>query len=146
MLAAQLQGDRVEDGADLRGQPAQGEDCETGWHELLVGDQVLLLLGVGLGSGETQALLRQLVFGERIDALGEIPLRLVFSLRQGQSVFEYRPDVIEGFPPNAGDGLNAPFIKGLRADPEARRHPAFVEPVGLPSDVRVAHDNTTTNP
>ncbi|MNN08352.1 hypothetical protein D3C81_1212050 [compost metagenome] len=135
VLAAQLQGHRVEDGTDLRGQPAQGEDSELGWHELLVADQVLLLLGVGLGRGEAQALLRQLVFGQWVDPFREIPLWLVFPLRLGQAVLQHRADVIEGLAADPGNRLNAPFIKGLRADTEARRHPAFVEPVGLPSDV-----------
>lgn len=72
---------------------------------------------------------------KRIDSFQEVAPWLVFPLSGTQAVFQHRADVIKGLTTDPGYRLNAPFIKGLRAYAEARRHPALVEPVGLPSDV-----------
>ncbi len=80
---------------------------------MLVGDQVLLLLGVGLGRSEAQTLLRQLMFCQRVDAFRNITVWLVFPLREVEAVFQYRADVIEGLSANPCNRLDAPFIKWL---------------------------------
>ncbi len=70
---------------------------------------------------------------------------MLFLLQMIEAILQYRLGGIEHLAADLGGRLNAPFIKGLRRNPEARGHLGFVQPSALFLEVFCAHDKTTTN-